>query len=61
MGEPIDLSRFAGAAPTPETLRTVSDTMMGSVRELVAELRGEPAPTGAFYRYVRPEQPRDAA
>ena len=61
VGEPIDLSRFAGVAPTPETLRTVADTMMGSVRELVAELRGEPAPTGGFYRYARPEQPRDAA
>jgi hypothetical protein len=24
-------------------------------------LRGEPAPTGGFYRYVRPEQPQDAA
>ncbi len=61
VGEPIDLSRFAGAAPTADTLRTVTDTMMSSVRGLVADLRGEPAPTGGFYRYVRPEQPRDAA
>jgi 1-acyl-sn-glycerol-3-phosphate acyltransferase len=60
-GEPIDLRRFAGAAPTAETLRAMTDTMMSAVRELVAELRGEPAPTGAFYRYVRPEQPQDAA
>jgi len=60
-GEPIDLSRFAGAPPTADVLRTMTDTMMGAVRELVAELRGEPAPTGAFFRYVRPEQPQDAA
>jgi 1-acyl-sn-glycerol-3-phosphate acyltransferase len=60
-GEPIDLRRFAGAAPTAETLRDMTDTMMSAVRELVAELRGEPAPTGGFYRYVRPEQPQDAA
>jgi hypothetical protein len=41
--------------------------MMGEVRTLVAGLRGEPAPTRGFYRYVRPvrpgkaEQPQDAA
>lgn len=61
VGEPLDLRRFEGAAPTAETLRTVTDMMMSAVRGLVAELRGEPAPTGAFYRYVRPEQPQDAA
>jgi 1-acyl-sn-glycerol-3-phosphate acyltransferase len=61
VGEPIDLSHFAGAAPTADALRSVTDTMMSSVRGLVADLRGEPAPTGGFYRYVRPEQPRDAA
>jgi 1-acyl-sn-glycerol-3-phosphate acyltransferase len=61
VGEPIDLRRFDGTAPTAETLRTMTDIMMSAVRHLVAELRGEPAPTGGFYRYVRPEQPRDAA
>lgn len=60
-GEPIDMRRFAGAAPTAETLRAMTDTMMIAVRELVAELRGETAPTGGFYRYVRLEQPQDAA
>jgi len=66
-GEPIDLSRFAGAAPTAATLRAITDTMMGEVRKLVAELRDEPAPTGRFYRYERPVgggdkmQPQDAA
>lgn len=67
VGEPIDLSRFAGAQPTAETLRAITDTMMTEVRKLVAELRGVPAPTGPFYRYVRPvggdgkKQPQDAA
>jgi 1-acyl-sn-glycerol-3-phosphate acyltransferase len=61
VGEPLDLRRFASASPNAETLRTITDTMMSALRELVAELRGEPAPTGAFYRYVRPEQPKDAA
>jgi 1-acyl-sn-glycerol-3-phosphate acyltransferase len=61
-GEPVDLSRFAGAPPTAETLRAMTDEMMGEVRGLVAGLRGEPAPAGGFYRYVRPaQQPRDAA
>ena len=60
-GEPVDLSRFAGAAPTAETLRAMTDAMMTDVRALVAELRGDAAPTGGFYRYVRAKQPRDAA
>lgn len=53
VGEPVDLSRFAGAAPTAQTLRAMTDTMMGEVRALVAGLRGEAPPTGQFYRYVR--------
>jgi len=61
VGEPVDLSRFAGAAPTAETLRAMTDAMMTDVRSLVAQLRGEPAPMGGFYRYIRFKQPRDAA
>lgn len=58
-GEAIDLSAFADAEPTGETLRQMTDVMMSEVRKLVAELRDEPVPTGAFFRY----QPRrcDAA
>ena len=52
-GEPLDLSAFAGSRPTAETLRAMTDVMMGEVRTMVAELRGVPAPTGGFYRYVR--------
>src|SRR6266536_5439838 len=51
-GEPIDLRRFAGAQPTAETLRAMTDAMMAQVRDLVAGLRGEPAPTGSFYHHV---------
>lgn len=58
-GEPIDLSAFADAKPTGETLRQMTDLMMSEVRKLVAELRGEPVPTGAFYRYQ--PRSRDAA
>jgi 1-acyl-sn-glycerol-3-phosphate acyltransferase len=69
-GEPVDLAVFrrAGAGrPSAETLRAMTDVMMGEVRDLVAELRGEAAPTGPFYRYARTaassatEQPQDAA
>jgi 1-acyl-sn-glycerol-3-phosphate acyltransferase len=52
-GEPVDLSAFARSSPTAETLRAMTDVMMGDVRALVAELRGEPAPTGDFYRFLR--------
>jgi 1-acyl-sn-glycerol-3-phosphate acyltransferase len=60
-GEPVDLRRFAGAPPTGETLRAMTDVMMNEVRTLVAQLRGKAAPVGGFYRYVRSKQPRDAA
>jgi hypothetical protein len=60
-GEPVDLGRFEGAPPTAETLRAMTDVMMNEVRALVAQLRGEAAPMGGFYRYVRSKQPRDAA
>ena len=39
----------------------MTDVMMGQVRELVAGLRGVPAPSGPFYRYVRSKQSQDAA
>lgn len=58
-GEPIDLRAFAQGQPNAETLRAMTDVMMRDVRELVAGLRGEPAPTGDFYRYVRTARRRD--
>jgi 1-acyl-sn-glycerol-3-phosphate acyltransferase len=48
VGRPLDLSRFRGAEPTGEVLREITDEVMAAVREQVAELRGEPAPS-EFY------------
>jgi 1-acyl-sn-glycerol-3-phosphate acyltransferase len=50
VGEPVDLDDLraqvrAGRPMTGELLRQVTDRMMASVRDQLAELRGEPAPT----------------
>jgi 1-acyl-sn-glycerol-3-phosphate acyltransferase len=47
-GEPIDLSAYRGQPATAQVLREVTDLLMGRVRDLVAEARGEQAPDG-FY------------
>ena len=55
VGNPVDLSRFRGAEPTAETLREITDTIMTAVRDEVAMLREEPAPTRFFeppHKYV---------
>jgi 1-acyl-sn-glycerol-3-phosphate acyltransferase len=49
VGEPLDLSAYRGQPVTPQLLREVTDLVMARVRELLAELREEPAPTD-FYR-----------
>lgn len=54
VGKPIDLDRFRGAEPTPALLREMSDVIMKRLREDVAELRGEPAPTGELFVWRRP-------
>ncbi|MEV6298585.1 lysophospholipid acyltransferase family protein [Actinoplanes sp. NPDC051861] len=42
-GEPVDLSRWAGVAPTREVLDEMTDKIMIGVRDLLAEIRdGEP-------------------
>ncbi|WP_086825477.1 1-acyl-sn-glycerol-3-phosphate acyltransferase [Allokutzneria sp. NRRL B-24872] len=48
VGDPLDLSKFQGRALDNELLREVTDHLMGEVRDLLAEVRGEPAPT-EFY------------
>jgi 1-acyl-sn-glycerol-3-phosphate acyltransferase len=50
VGEPVDLTDLraqvrAGRPMTGELLRQVTDRMMAAVRDQLAELRGEPAPT----------------
>lgn len=47
-GPPVDLSAYDGKPVTAELLRDATTTIMRAVADLLAELRGEPAPT-AFY------------
>jgi 1-acyl-sn-glycerol-3-phosphate acyltransferase len=48
VGEPLDLSRYRGAEPTSATLHEITDTIMSAIRDEVATLRGEPAPSDFF-------------
>ncbi|SDM96145.1 lysophospholipid acyltransferase family protein [Allokutzneria albata] len=48
VGDPLDLSKFRGRAVDNELLREVTDHLMGEVRDLLAEVREEQAPT-EFY------------
>jgi 1-acyl-sn-glycerol-3-phosphate acyltransferase len=47
-GEPVDLSAFRGCARTGELLRQVTDHIMGALRDLLAEVRGEAPPAELF-------------
>lgn len=47
-GEPVDLSRFAGSAPTADVLHEMTDTIMAAVRDQVADIRGQ-HPPDRFY------------
>lgn len=58
VGEPIDLSAYRGRPLTAELLREVTDLIMGAIRDELAQVRGEPAPT-VFYR--RPPATREAS
>lgn len=48
VGEPMDLSAYRELPVTNQLLRDVTDLMMGRIRELLAEIRDEPAPTEFF-------------
>jgi len=50
VGPPIDLSRFYDREPTVELLREVTDVIMDAITDLLAELRGEPAPAQRYDR-----------
>jgi 1-acyl-sn-glycerol-3-phosphate acyltransferase len=54
VGEPVDLSAFAGRKPDAATLREITDVIMRRLRSDVAELRELPAPEGDLFRWVRP-------
>ncbi|MER5972017.1 lysophospholipid acyltransferase family protein [Streptomyces sp. NPDC002055] len=56
-GPPVDLSAYYGMEPTADVLRAATDTIMAAITELLAEVRGEPAPTEAYdHRTARAEQ-----
>jgi 1-acyl-sn-glycerol-3-phosphate acyltransferase len=61
VGDPIDLSAFAGRAADAATLREVTEVIMRRLRTDVAQLRGLTEPSGALYRWVRPATKTDAA
>jgi 1-acyl-sn-glycerol-3-phosphate acyltransferase len=48
-GPPIDLSGYRGRPVTAELLREVTDVLMGAVRDLLGEVRGE-QPPATFWR-----------
>ncbi len=50
-GPPIDLSRFAGRAPTAATLTEITDVIMLCLRDMLAQIRGGTPP--ALYAPVR--------
>jgi 1-acyl-sn-glycerol-3-phosphate acyltransferase len=43
-GPPLDLSRWTDAQPTAANLYAITDEVMIALRDLLAEVRGEPAP-----------------
>ena len=48
VGHPVDLSDLRDRPLTASVLRTGTDRMMDAITQLVAELRGEPAPDGRW-------------
>jgi 1-acyl-sn-glycerol-3-phosphate acyltransferase len=48
-GPPIDLSAHFGSPPTGPVLKEITDVIMRRLRTDLAEVRGEPAPTGPLY------------
>lgn len=49
-GPAVDLSAYRGRTVDAVLLREVTDLLMGRVRDLLAEVRGEQAPVGFFKR-----------
>ncbi|WP_231988292.1 lysophospholipid acyltransferase family protein [Nakamurella panacisegetis] len=59
-GPPIDLSAFRGQAVDARLIRDVSYVIQGAVRDLLAQVRGVPAPKD-FYDQKKAERLRAAA
>jgi 1-acyl-sn-glycerol-3-phosphate acyltransferase len=47
-GPPLDLSRWAGRDPSTQVLGEVTEEIMLRLRDMLAEVRGEPAPPELF-------------
>jgi 1-acyl-sn-glycerol-3-phosphate acyltransferase len=47
-GPPVDLTAYYDKEPTAEVLRAATDDIMAAITELLAELRGEPAPAEPY-------------
>ena len=58
-GEPVDLSAYRGRPVDATLLREVTDHLMVAVRNLLAEVRGEPAPAEVHRPTRRVEGPVD--
>lgn len=48
VGDPVDLSAYRGQPVTNHLLREVTDLLMTRVRDLLADIRDEPAPAAFF-------------
>jgi 1-acyl-sn-glycerol-3-phosphate acyltransferase len=48
VGDPVDLSEFLGRPMTNDVLHDATEKIMDAITELVADLRGEPAPATRF-------------
>ncbi len=54
VGAPIDLNRYRGRPVDSALLQEVTEVMLRRLRHDVAELRGEPEPTGPLFHWRRP-------
>ena len=59
-GPPVDLSAYRGRPVTAELLREVTDVLMGAVRDLLGEVRGQ-APPHTFWRQEAPGPAEEAS
>lgn len=57
-GDPVDLTAYRGRPIDAALLREVTDLIMSRVRDLLAEVREEPAPDGFFRRGAEREAGR---
>jgi 1-acyl-sn-glycerol-3-phosphate acyltransferase len=54
-GGPVDLSAFRSRPRSGELLREVTDHLMASIRDVLADVRGEPAPA-EFFQFQRKDR-----